>query len=177
MTFRNLVLWAILTASVFVTVLPIAAEEGGGNVAYSPTRQEWVAVLFNSSYRINNMDTHGYRISYAAPPASDTIVLVVTYRKDADLLKMNESIQVSRRMLMVYAKARNWDSWLKVDEKLIPVGGLVNADRSDVEDVNQAEVKGVLDDLLKDSLPDLSKEKRFARPPESSTPSVDDLTP
>ena len=60
----------------------LLAQEKEGSKPYIPTRGEWIAVLFNSTYQIDEMATHGFRIKYVCPPGHETVVIHVTHRAD-----------------------------------------------------------------------------------------------
>lgn len=114
------VLTVLALAAVFI-VPKVSAQQSEGSKPYTPTRLEWLALeleVRNSSTKHPGIVT----VSYGARPQENTIVLGVSYFRDADHAQVSAIVDVAKMLTNNAIKRHGWESWVKIEvkETMIP---------------------------------------------------------
>ncbi|MDE0397685.1 MAG: hypothetical protein OXL96_07785 [Candidatus Poribacteria bacterium] len=89
-----------------------------GQQTYTPTRLEWLALELNAENQISTPFLDGLLLTYIAYPKDNTICIGINYPPNVQRERVDEVREVARETVMKRAKRYNWDSWLKIEEKI-----------------------------------------------------------
>jgi hypothetical protein len=99
-----------------VALLGAHAKPSGAD-PYIPTKQEWLCLQFNASYRISIM-THDYSISAVVAADPNKVLLYCRTTPRTDRASFNASVQQSREFIEGMAKTYGFGDRLTVQEEV-----------------------------------------------------------
>ena len=115
-------LWAYISIAIFMGVLGIGmahAQKGPqteGAKPYTPSRLEWLALKLNAEMG-RTFSQGGFQMLFVPDEKNNTIVMVVNYIKGTvPEEQIDSEIKHAKKVIELTAKARKWNSWLKVRE-------------------------------------------------------------
>ena len=113
----------IVYISAFVLILttaPSAQERkrNEGDMPYTPSRLEWLAVDLNAQLRTDLTETTGYQLQLIPIAGRDTILIFVRYLPSVDREAMNMGIDAARKVIAIESKSYGWSTWLRVKERV-----------------------------------------------------------
>ena len=88
---------------------------------YTPTRLEWLALELGSDGGAQPSTSSDFSLDFIPDHVQDSILIVAQYMPTVDHDVMRISIDSARRIIAIKAKSYNWDSWLGVNERIIPL--------------------------------------------------------
>jgi hypothetical protein len=99
---------------------PAMGQKGSipeGFKPYTPTRIEWLELIFNSKLRTELTVESQYSIDFYAASA-DTMVMAVTYLPNVDRKAMNITLDSARYVVAKEVEGKGWSSWFKLKERI-----------------------------------------------------------
>lgn len=91
------------------------SEKPQGYEKYIPTRLEWIVMLLNVNFAIDDKRYHRFELFYGTGKDTNTVCISVLHYGDVDKKYMNGRIKAAETIVSRVAKAYGWDSWLEVE--------------------------------------------------------------
>ena len=102
-------------ASMGAGYAPTAPNTEGAK-PYTPTRLEWLAVKLNAELG-RQFSQGGFQMLFVPNETEDSILIVVNYfQGTVPQGQIEAELKHAKKVIELTAKARNWQSWLKVKE-------------------------------------------------------------
>ena len=86
-------------------------NKNDGDTPYTPSHLEWLAVELNSE---SLQPVPGASILYVASRSNTLVMIVRSSHMNRALL--NQFVNIQKKVILDRAKARGWDTWLKIKE-------------------------------------------------------------
>ena len=90
----------------------------GGNILYTPTRQEWLCTVLNqtSPFQLVIIEDDAMTIQYLpSPNDTDTILIRQGYTDGVPKEEVKKLLKVAKSIANDTAKNFGWDTWLKIE--------------------------------------------------------------
>ena len=91
------------------------SEKPQGHEKYIPTRLEWLVMLLNVNFEIDDKRHDRFQLFYTSGKDTNTVCISVFHYGDVNKKYMNGRIKAAEEIVSRVAKTYGWDSWLEVE--------------------------------------------------------------